>query len=163
MAGIGVEAIAVVTGCFLSGAIMSVFLITIPVLIATTKQPAKLVNQWRCVYLSGHVKGPAIATTTGLVYVYAAWSKYAVGEQWRVFALAGATTVSIVPYTLTFMQGINNALFRADDMAGKGVEPSWADAERLVLRWGRLNAIRALIPLAGGIIGLLGTCKMLSF
>ncbi|KAL2131430.1 hypothetical protein VTI74DRAFT_5120 [Chaetomium olivicolor] len=163
MARFGAEHIAVVTGCFLSGAIMSVFLITIPVLVETTKQPGKLVNQWRRVYLSGHVKGPAIATTTGLIYAYAAWSKHAAGEPWRVFAAAGLTTVSIVPYTLIFMQRTNNTLFRADDMASKGHEPPLAEAERLVKRWGVLNAIRALIPLAGGVIGLLGTCGLLVF
>lgn len=142
---------------------MSVFLITIPVLVETTTQPGKLVNQWRRVYLSGHIKGPAIAATTGLVYAYAAWSKYAAGEAWRIFAVAGLTTVSIVPYTLTFMQGTNNALFRADDLAAKGTEPARADAERLVRRWGKLNAIRALIPLAGGVLGLLGACKIVVF
>ena len=80
-----------------------------------------------------------------------------------MFAVAGATTVSIVPYTLTFMQGTNSALFRADDLAVKGTEPAWSEAERLVLRWGRLNAIRALIPLAGGVVGLLGACGILVF
>ncbi len=142
---------------------MSVFLITIPVLVETTRQPGKLVNYWRKVYLSGHVRGPAIAATTGLIYAFAAWRKHTAGEPWRVFAVAGATTVSIVPYTLTFMQGTNSALFRADDLAVKGTEPAWSEAERLVLRWGRLNAIRALIPLAGGVVGLLGACGILVF
>ncbi len=183
MPSIGAEHIAAVTGCFLSGqemnspnslsqckanvghqgAIMSVFLITIPVLIDTTKEPARLVNHWRRVYLSGHVKGPAIAATTGLIHGYAAWNKHAAGEPWRVFALAGLTTVCIVPFTLTFMQSTNNALFRADDLAIKGTEPALAEAQRLVIRWGRLNAIRALIPLAGGVLGMLGACGILVF
>ncbi len=181
MSQFGFEHVAIVTGCFLSGtvpsahpaktpltptppgAIMSVFMITIPVMIETTRQPGKLVNHWRRIYLSGHIRGPAIAATTGLIYACAAWSKYAAGEPWRVFAAAGLATVCIVPFTLTFMQGTNNALFRADDLASKGTEPAWADAERLVRRWGRLNAIRALIPLTGGVIGLLGACKLLVF
>lgn len=142
---------------------MSVFMITIPVLVETTRQPGNLVNSWRKVYLSGHVRGPAIAGATGLIYAFAAWRKQAAGEPWRVFAVAGATTVSIVPYTLTLMQGTNNALFRADDLAVKGTEPAWAEAERLVIRWGRLNAIRALIPLAGGVMGLLGACGIWVF
>ena len=186
MASIGAEHIAVVAGCFLSGttppdalpqaqlsseltrptlpgAMMSVFMITIPILVETTRQPGKLANAWRKVYLSGHVRGPAIAGATGLIYAIAAWRKHAVGEPWRVFAVAGAITATIAPYTMTIMQGTNNALSRADDLAVKGTEPAWAEVERLVVRWGRLNAIRALIPMAGGVMGLLGACGIWVF
>ncbi|KAK6069033.1 hypothetical protein SCUP515_09238 [Seiridium cupressi] len=175
---IGVEAIAVVLGGFLSGefklhllkraaltssigAIMSVFMLTIPVFLETGNQPGKLIQQWSRVFHHGHIKGPSIAILTGAVYAYAAWSKAAAGQPWRVFALAGATTVAIVPYTWTVMQGTNNRLFLTESQVRKGVDPSWADAERLVTRWGKLNAIRAFIPLAGCVIGLMGTCKML--
>ncbi|KAK4233375.1 hypothetical protein C8A03DRAFT_38925 [Achaetomium macrosporum] len=121
---------------------MSVFLITIPVLLETTNQPGKLVNQRRRVFLSGH---------------------YAAGEPWRVFAAAGLATVGIASFTLTFMLGTNNALFRPDDLVGKSIEPALPEAVRLVARWGPLNATRAMLPLTGGLIGLLGMSKVLVF
>jgi noranthrone monooxygenase len=140
---------------------MSAFLLTIPVLLETTNQPEKLVHQWRRMYLNAHRRSPAIAVTTGLMYGYAAWSKHAAGEPWCVFAAAALTTVGIVPYTLTFMQSINDALFRADHLAAKGTGLALGEVQRMLIRWGQLSAVRALIPLAGGVMGLLGTCGIL--
>jgi noranthrone monooxygenase len=142
---------------------MSLFLVTIPVILETTNQPSKLLHRWSRIFYSGHIKGPAISIATGLIYGCAAWSKHAVDRPWRVFVVAGATTVGMVPYTWIIMQSTNNALFRAEAKSKEGNEGTWAEAERLVVRWSWLNAVRALFPLAGAVIGLLGTCKMLLF
>lgn len=140
---------------------MNLFLLTIPVFLETTPQTAQLLHQWSRVYYSGHRKGPAISIATGMIYGVAAWSKHAAGSPWRVFALAGVTTVSMVPYTWTMMQSTNNALFRAEARSKAGNEEGRGEAERLVKSWNRLNAGRALFPLAGAILGILGTCKLL--
>jgi len=185
--GLGLEAVAVVAGFWLSGtlhtpcitvrrgknkltaypgAIASVYLITLPVLVQTTNDPAKLVDQWNRVYLSGHVKGPITAVTTGLIYGLAALGKAAAGQPWHAFAVAGLTTVCIIPFTLTFMLGTNNTLFAAERKArkSKGLDTiGWAETEKLVMRWGKLNMIRSFVPMTGAVIGLLATCKILVF
>lgn len=142
---------------------MNLFLLTIPVLLETTQQTSQLLHQWSRVFYSGHRKGPAISIATGLIYSLAAWNKHAAGNPWRIFALAGATTVSMVPYTWIFMQSTNNALFRAEARTKSEQEQSWKEAESLVKAWNRYNAVRALFPLTGAILGLLGTCKLMSF
>lgn len=142
---------------------MNLFLLTIPVLLETTQQTSQLLHQWSRVFYSGHRKGPAISIATGLIYGFAAWSKYAAGSPWRVFALAGVTTVSMVPYTWIVMQSTNNALFRAEARSKSEQEQSWAEAESLVKAWNRFNAVRALFPLAGAILGILGTVKLVVF
>lgn len=142
---------------------MNLFLLTIPVLLETTQQTHQLLHQWSRVYYSGHRKGPAISITTGLIYAYAAWSKYAAGSPWLVFAVAGATTVSMVPYTWIVMQSTNDALFRAEARTKSEQVQSWAEAESLVKAWNRFNAVRSLFPLAGAILGILGTVKLVVF
>lgn len=142
---------------------MSVWLLAIPVFVETTHQPKQLIQQWSRIYHHGHIKGPMIATVTGATFAFAAWAKGAAGQPWRVFATAGLVTVSIVPYTLTVMRNINNTLFFVEYETRKGRDPSWAEAVQLVNRWGKLNAIRALIPLTGGVLGLLGLCNILVF
>jgi noranthrone monooxygenase len=142
---------------------MNLFLLTIPVLLETTHQTSQILHQWSCVFYSGHRKGPAISIATGMIYGLAAWSKHAAGSPWRVFALAGVMTVSMVPYTWIFMQSTNNALFRAEARSKSGNEGTWGEAERLVTAWNRLNAVRALFPLTGAILGMLGTCKLVLF
>jgi len=68
-----------------------------------------------------------------------------------------------VPYTWIVMQGTNNALFHAEARSKNGNEGSWGEAEGLVKAWNLLNAVRALFPLAGAVLGMLGTCKLVLF
>lgn len=42
----GIEIIPILTGTFLSGAMMSLFLLTIPVVLETTTQTSQLLHQW---------------------------------------------------------------------------------------------------------------------
>ncbi|KAL3458176.1 hypothetical protein BJX64DRAFT_292437 [Aspergillus heterothallicus] len=160
---IGVEAIAVITGSFLSGAMMSVYLLAIPSLLETTTDPAHLVRHWHRIFMNGHIKGPIISLTTTALYALAAFAKYSAGQRWAVFATAGATTIAIVPFTLTIMMPTNEALFRMEADVHKGKSPLSAEAERLVRSWSRLNLVRAFFPLAGAVFGLLGTLRLVSF
>lgn len=177
-ADVGVEAIAVITGSFLSGmilrshpmahltdnrlagAMMSLFLLTIPVLLESARDSPQLLHQWHRIFRRGHVQGPAISISTGLLYSYAAWSKGSGGGAWRLFAVAAATTVGMVPYTWIVMSGTNNALSRAVEGSKNASEENWAEAAKLVRAWGQLNAVRALFPLTGAVLGLMGACKL---
>ncbi|KNG83779.1 hypothetical protein ANOM_008218 [Aspergillus nomiae NRRL 13137] len=158
----GTEYVAVLTGSFLTGAMMNLHLLTIPILIETTQQPAQLVHQWSRIFYSGHRKGPGIAFVTGALYGYAAWAKHSVGEPWHHWMVAAVTTVSMVPYTWMFMNATNTALFHAEDQFEKGgVEISLLESVRLVKKWDWLNTVRALFPLAGSVMGMLGVCGMM--
>lgn len=172
------EAIAVITGSFLSGntpslsskhqlmhigAMMSVYLLAVPSLFDATTDPGHLLRHWSRIFLNGHIKGPIICLTTTALYGIAAVSKYWAGDTWAVFAAAGLITISMVPFTLTAMAPTNNALFRLESEVKKGNIPPWSDAERLVQNWNRFNAIRAFFPLAGAIMGLLGTLRLVAF
>ncbi|KAL4784880.1 hypothetical protein BJX76DRAFT_356617 [Aspergillus varians] len=160
MSHVGVEAIAVITGSFLSGAMMSVYLLAMPSLFDTTTDPGHLLRHWSRIFYNGHVKGPGICLTTTALYGIATITKYSTGEPWGIFAAAGLTTVGMVPFTLTVMARTNNALFLLEGEVQKGNTPAWSDAERLVQRWNRFNAARALFPLIGAVLGLLGTLDM---
>jgi noranthrone monooxygenase len=152
------------TNILTQGAMMNLFLLTIPVMLETTHQPAQLLHQWSCIFYSGHHKGPPISIATGLIYSYAAWSNHTAGIPWKVFALAGALTVGMVPFTWIFMMGTNNALFRAEAKSKSGGGgSSWKEVESLVKTWNGLNAIRALFPLSGAVLGILATCKLVLF
>ncbi|KIA75621.1 hypothetical protein HK57_00553 [Aspergillus ustus] len=160
---VGVEAIAVITGSFLSGAMMSVYLLAIPSLFETTTDPGHLVRHWHRIFMNGHIKGPIISLTTTALYGLAALAKYNAGQKWGVFATAGATTIAMVPFTLTIMASTNEALFRMEAEVQKGRNPTWGEAERLVRNWSRFNLTRAFFPLAGAVLGLLATLKLVSF
>ena len=176
-----VEAIAVITGTFLSGmstrtnhtperrlnsplgAMMNLFLLTIPVLLDTTREPGQILHNWSRIYFSGHRKGPGISMATALLHSYAAWSKYSAGESWRICAIAGVATVTMIPYTWLFMISTNNLLFGAEMRSKNGNAGSLVEAKTLVKKWNRLNAVRALFPLTGAVLGILGVSDLLAF
>lgn len=141
----------------------SLFLLTIPVIIEGTNSSAQLLRQWHSIFYRGHIQGPAISTATGLMHSYAAWSRASQGATWRPFAVAAAVTVTMIPFTWVFMANVNNQLFRAVDLSGKEGEAPWPEAERLVKLWGRWNVVRALFPLSGAVLGLLGATGLVAF
>lgn len=168
---------AVVTGAFLSGmnvttelklhfwtdvfsgAMMSLSLVTVPVFLDTTTDAAQLFFQWARMYHYGHQILPSMAVCTLLLHGYTCTKKRGVKRPWGLFALAGVTTVSIIPFTWIFMMPLNNELFLLE--AASRAEPphllEFAEAKKLVVKWTWLHFTRSLLPLAGAIIGTLGT------
>lgn len=138
---------------------MNISMLEIPVLLDTTTQASQLVYQWVRVYHYGHRIYPTMAITTCLLYGYAAFSKHAENSPWKVFAVAGAMTLSILPFTWIFMLPTNNAIFRAQKQTESKRVPNWDTAHKLVIRWSWLHAARTLLPLTGAILGLFGVCK----
>ena len=145
------------------GAMMSLTTLTVPVLMETTTQVSQIVHQWVRVYHYGHMFYPFLAVTTCLLYGYLAYVKHAARKPWRVFAVAGVTTLSMVPYTWIFMVPTNNALFRSHALSQAGQVASWGETQELLIRWNGLHCARSLLPLAGAVIGLLGTCQVSIF
>lgn len=138
---------------------MNISLLAIPVLLDTTSGPAQLVDQWVSVYHYGHRVLPGISIATCLLYTWAAVRKRKAGRQWRIFAAAGITTLSMLPFTWTIMRPTNNALFAAQIETQSGRVLDWDAAAGLVTRWTLLHTSRALLPLTGAVIGWWGTLQ----
>ena len=128
-------------------------------LIETAPTASALLYQWKRVFERGHIQGPAFSIATGLMYSYAAYVKTGQNEEWRGLAAAGATTVAMIPYTWIFMRSINNKLWAA--VRGEKETVNMPQAKAMLNNWGRLNMVRALFPLTGGVMGLLSALKVL--
>jgi len=74
-----------------------------------------------------------------------------------MFAAAGITTMIIVPYTLILMAPTNDTLFRLEKDSEVTSATSLVEAQNLVRKWGWLHVVRSLFPLAGAILGLMGS------
>lgn len=137
---------------------MSLSLMAVPVLLDTTTNASQLFHQWVRMYHYGHQVLPTAAVGTFLLYSYTSIKKRKANKSWGIFLLAGVTTLSILPFTWVFMLSTNNELFRLESVSKaeplvKGV----VEAKELVVKWSWLHFTRSLLPLAGAIIGTVGT------
>lgn len=140
---------------------MNISLLTVPVILDTTTQPSQLLTQWVRVYHYGHQVLPGISITTCALYTYAAFRKRAAGHAWRAFAVAGLTTLCMLPFTWTVMKPTINALFAAEMESKAGRVASWDAAVGLVTTWTMMHTTRVLFPLTGAILGLWATLSQL--
>ena len=99
-------------------------------------------------YAIGKATNPKFAFVTFLAYSYAAYDYRSRGLPWAGYAGAGLLTMAIVPWTLITMLPTNKLLLAGD--AKMSVQAS-AD---LVRKWGQLNMLRGLWPLAGACLGM---------
>ncbi|KAF2723088.1 DUF1772-domain-containing protein [Polychaeton citri CBS 116435] len=153
-----VQATGLLTGAFLSGAMMSLCFVAVPVILDTATETSQLLGQWSRMYHYGHQIMPTIAVCTLLLHGYTSLRKNATKRPWALFALAGLTTVSIAPFTWIFMAPTNNELFRLEEESlatPLGLEDSGARA--LVVKWTWLHFTRSLLPLAGTVFGTVAT------
>ncbi|KAK4995161.1 hypothetical protein LTR66_004969 [Elasticomyces elasticus] len=152
----GLQATAVITG-----AMMSLSLTTIPLFLDTNTQSAHMLSQWVRLYHYGHLLLPSMAVATCLIYGYLVFSKRASGKPWITYAVAGAVTVTMIPFTWIVMVPTNNTLFRLNDEIKVAV-PALDHVQELVKGWGRLHAFRSLFPLVGAILGFSGLLNNLA-
>lgn len=127
-------------------------MLAVPVAIETSRTDASLLQQWRTIYVNGHIKGPAIAMTVGAALAALAALKHRIGEDPTTSAIAAVATAGIVPYTWVVMGGVNRSLHSV--AAGTGSDT--VDIKNSVIKWSRLNAARGIMPLIGGLISLWG-------
>lgn len=95
-----------------------------------------------------------MATVAGVLHVSSAYLRQAesssgTGRWSRQSLVAAGLTVAIYPFTLLVMGSTNDALMNA---ANRGVGKELA--RDLVERWGVLNLMRGLLPLVGGVFGM---------
>ncbi|ERF68106.1 hypothetical protein EPUS_06917 [Endocarpon pusillum Z07020] len=158
MSTLGAQATAVISGSFLSGAMMSLSLMAVPVLLDTTNQAPQLFHQWTRMYHYGHQVLPTLAVGTFLLYGYTSIKKRSTKQSWATFALAGITTLSMLPFTWIFMVPTNNELFRLEELSkAEPLVKGMAEAKELVVKWSWLHLTRSLFPLMGAVMGTLGT------
>ncbi|KJK79819.1 hypothetical protein H634G_04058 [Metarhizium anisopliae BRIP 53293] len=158
MSGTIAPVTAVITGSFLSGAMMSLTFITVPVFFDTTVDEVLLVSQWRRMYHYGHQIMPVLAIGTFALYAFTCIKYHAAKRPYGIFAAAAAATVIMIPFTWFIMASTNNRLFQleaASKMRSPMVEVT--GVAELLVTWNWLHFTRSLLPLSGAVLGTLGT------
>lgn len=130
------------------GSIFTFSYAAIPAISLALSTPTLACQQWKKLYTLGRAFSPPLALISagsfGWVWFHADQGAYAV---------AAGLVISIIPWTLIMMKGTNNSIA---SFAGHqdGEEGEAAAIKKLLDRWAALNFIRALFPLAGGVVGL---------
>ncbi|RFU33830.1 hypothetical protein B7463_g2509, partial [Scytalidium lignicola] len=145
------QMIGITGSFFLSGAISSLSIITVPALLESSATTPLLLQQWRSVFRKGAARAPVVAVVAGVAYGYATYLQSKQDQEYKFTIAAALTTIAIVPFTLIFMSKTNNTL-----LAGAaGISAIRSDETKtLLIKWLRLNAIRSLLPLVGGMLEL---------
>ncbi|KAI8954936.1 hypothetical protein F4801DRAFT_414337 [Xylaria longipes] len=115
-----------------------------------------MVRQWRFMFLRGQAIMPILGVVNAINYWAVAYRYWTRGLEWRGFAAAGVSTFFIIPYTLTFIMGVNGELLAASERQEKTL--SDASATSLIKKWGSLNVVRAVAPIIGTGLALWNFC-----
>ncbi|KAF1957833.1 DUF1772-domain-containing protein [Byssothecium circinans] len=160
---VGVPATAFLMGAFLSGFMMSLSAITIPVLLDTNTVSKDLLNQWLSLFHYGHTIIPTCAMGVAGLHVLTALRRRAASRQkWRLYAAAAVSTVGIVPFTFIFMSPTNNTLFRLSETSA-GTGDSLKNVRQILIKWTWMHVARALFPLYGAVTSLVGVLQELGW
>ncbi|CAI7568496.1 unnamed protein product [Penicillium bialowiezense] len=165
----GLAKITAIGGAFwLSGKISAYSLVALPAMLLAKSEDdvssSAILKVWRRVYEYGHAYGPKLAAVTSTAFAYLAWSASgtrAISRTPMIMHTAAASLVlGIVPYTIIFISPTNDRLSvrAAGNSDLKSTSSDQSDEksdEQLLNRWIVLNGIRGLLPLAGGVLGLL--------
>ncbi|KAJ5413825.1 hypothetical protein N7509_000452 [Penicillium cosmopolitanum] len=97
-----------------------------------------------------------------LAFFYLAWcvrsesSKFIQGIAGRsaLYCSAAALTLSLVPYTIIVMRKTNATLIEKAKIDPRLAEKEGGEIDTLVRSWISLNSFRSLLPLAGGVVGI---------
>jgi hypothetical protein len=131
----------------------SLSIMAIPVFLDTTPDANHLVRLWSRTYHYGHVILPGICIGACGLYGYAALTQ---SKRRLSYAVAGLTTIAMVPFTWVFMTPTNNTLFGLEASAVSAPEsfaPDLDAVRRLVVRWAWLHIARSVFPLVGSVLG----------
>ena len=111
-------------------------------------------------YHYGHQVLPTMAVGTFLLYSYISAKKRTARKLWGIFALAGLTTLSMLPFTWVCMVPTNNELFRLERASiAEPLVMGIVEAKELLVKWSWLHFASSILPLAGAVMGTLGTFR----
>ena len=116
-----------------------------------------LLKQWRSVYDLGLALGPAAAVLACATLGYASYAKYNIhptSSAWQGLAIAALGTVSIVPFTWSFLLPINAVLLAECDKKAEQRAMTERQVKDTVAKWGNVNLIRSVLPLLSVMLGL---------
>ena len=145
---------------------MSISAVAIPVFLDTDIESNNLLRQWARLYHYGHKYMPAVSVSATSLYGYGALRKRASHrKQWLLYAAAGATTITMVPFTWVMMATTNEHLFRLKGVASTGTASAveLRTVQELVVKWAWLHVVRSVFPLVGAILGLVGVLQELGW
>jgi len=130
-----IEGLAILTTALFTGAAVYVTLVEHPARLSCPAEVA--LAQWRPSYRRATVMQASLAVLGTLLGIAAGITS--AGAIWIVAAFVLS---AVVPFTLFVMWPVNKQL---EDPA---LDPASADAHNLLIRWGRLHAVRTAISLA---------------
>lgn len=152
---------------FESGNIAALSFIAIPALrqssVIDGVPVASLAKQWRHIYETGKSQNPPVAVIAASAFLYLSWSAKRALPKSPIalyYGSAAVLTLSIVPFTLIAMSATNSKLMQQSHSSAKSVTPVHAqddEIDQLLGKWTRLNAVRGLLPVIGGIVGLVAS------
>ncbi|EJT98332.1 DUF1772-domain-containing protein [Dacryopinax primogenitus] len=148
------QVFAIAGAAFLSGYITT-FSVGIPHI--ALAPPLLAARQWEDFYDRGKLSAPFIGLFFSLLFVYIS---YSLGGPFTsslaaLYALAGAATVGIIPWTLGTMLPMNTRLqayaaMKESEVQGEKAEKSaQQEVRRLFAAWTILNSVRAMWPALG--------------
>ncbi|PLB39875.1 DUF1772 domain-containing protein [Aspergillus candidus] len=156
------QAVGLTGAAWLSGNISTYSASSVPAVLESTRSgtvtPTSAAQIWRAMYERGKAQNPPIAAVTAVALGYLSWAVRAGsrlaplvrGGAGMLYGAAAVLTVGIVPWTMVGMSVTNGKLLELADGKGKGKE---REVEGLLERWMGLNAVRAALPLLGGVVG----------
>lgn len=121
---------------------------------AAKSVPSSTAQIWAQLFNRGIAIMPKFAGLVAAAYLYAAYDerrRVTTSSTWKGYIGAAVLAVSIVPYTLAFMNPTNT---RLHSVAAGASELGAAEVHGLVDKWRSLNLGRAMLPLASAVTGL---------
>jgi hypothetical protein len=149
---------------------LSICLLSIPILLDTNANANHLIVQWVRLYHYGHLLLPSLSVATCSTYLYTAISKrtspkLSSSKSWVAYLGAGVATVAIIPFTLAVMVPTNDKLFQLNEdiEVAEGRAVATLDSVQMLVRtWAKMHFARSLFPLFGAIFGAYGLLNELA-
>lgn len=125
-----------------------------PAVLNTGASTDVMLRQWFSIFHRGKII-PVAAVATGLSHAAVSYGRWAQGRQWRGFALGGALTAALIPFTIALVMPTNRVLAEAE-AHGRSDKSRMSDdkVRQLIRSWRDRNAIRCILPLAGAAFAL---------
>ncbi|KAI1099669.1 hypothetical protein F4804DRAFT_75903 [Jackrogersella minutella] len=132
---------------WISGSIGALSIFAVPAILRSGTTTEGLLGGWHLQFNRGMHYLPTTGAFIALNYLYLAYRYRAEGLEWRGFAAGAVANLLLPPFTLLFIAGINSIMIGAKSGVGKPL--SQEAARSLIGQWGKLNAVRMFMPLAG--------------